>query len=35
MSYTLKDELNFLDFQGAEPQQEFDLIPKNTIAKVN
>ena len=35
MSYTLKDELNFLDFQGAEPQQEFDLIPKGTVAKVN
>ena len=35
MSYILKDELNFLDFQGAEPQQEFDLIPKGTVAKVN
>jgi len=35
MSYTLKDELNFLDFQGAEIQQEFDLIPKGTVAKVN
>jgi hypothetical protein len=35
MSYTLKQELNFLDFQGAEPQQEFDLIPKGTVAKVN
>ena len=35
MSFTLKQELNFLDFQGADPQQEFDLIPKGTVAKVN
>jgi hypothetical protein len=35
MSFTLKENLNFLDFQNAEPQKEFDLIPNNTVAKVN
>ena len=35
MNFKLKEELNFLDFQGADPQQEFDLIPKGTVAKVN
>jgi hypothetical protein len=35
MSYTLKENLNFLDFQNAEPQQEFELIPKGVIARVN